>query len=256
MRDAAARAKAEGATRFCMGGAWRDVPDGPAFDRLLEMVGAVRSLGLEACLTVGMLRRDQAERLAEAGLSAYNHNLDTGADRYGEIVTTRTYDDRLATLEHVREAGIDVCCGGILGLGETEGDRVDLLHRLATFDPHPESVPINLLVPVEGTPLAGQDPVDPLELVRCVAVARILMPSRPHPPLGRAPTADRRRARALLPRRRQLDLRRRPPADDAQRRGRARRGDARGARPAQDDRRRARAPRAADAVPAAASPGS
>ena len=177
VREAASRAKAEGATRFCMGGAWRDVPDGPAFERLLEMVGEVRTLGLEACLTAGMLRRDQAERLATAGLSAYNHNLDTGERHYGEVITTRTYADRLETLEHVREAGVDVCCGGILGLGESEGDRIDLFHRLATFDPHPESVPINLLVPVEGTPLAKQDPVDPLELVRCVAVARLLMPS-------------------------------------------------------------------------------
>ncbi|MFO0932631.1 MAG: biotin synthase BioB [Planctomycetota bacterium] len=177
VKAAATQAKAEGASRFCMGGAWRDVPDGPAFDRLLEMVKAVRALGLEACLTAGMLRRDQADRLAEAGLSAYNHNLDTGEAYYDRVITTRTYADRLATLDHVRDAGIPVCCGGILGLGEAEGDRIDLLHRLATFTPHPESVPINLLVPVEGTPMAGRPKVDPFDLVRAVAVARILMPS-------------------------------------------------------------------------------
>jgi len=177
VRAAAAKAKAEGATRFCMGGAWRCVPDGAPFDRLLEMVGAVRSLGMEACLTAGMLRRDQADRLADAGLSAYNHNLDTGEGFYGEVVSTRTYADRLKTLDHVRAAGIDVCCGGILGMGESDDDRIDLFRRLATFDPHPESVPINLLVAVEGTPLAGREKVDPLALVRAVAVARILMPS-------------------------------------------------------------------------------
>jgi len=177
VQAAAADAKAAGSSRFCMGGAWRDVPDGPAFESLLEMVREVRALGLEACLTAGMLRRDQADRLAEAGLSAYNHNLDTGEGFYDQVITTRTYADRLATLEHVRDAGIPVCCGGILGLGEAEGDRIDLLHRLATFTPHPESVPINLLVPVEGTPMAARPKVDPLDLVRAVAVARILMPS-------------------------------------------------------------------------------
>jgi biotin synthase len=177
VRAEATRARDEGATRFCMGGAWRNVPDGPQLDRLVAMVREVRALGLEACLTAGMLRRDQAERLADAGLSAYNHNLDTGEAHYEKIVSTRTYADRLETLEHVREAGISVCCGGILGMGESEDDRIDLLHRLSTFRPHPESVPINLLVPVEGTPLAGRAKVDPLELVRAVAVARILMPS-------------------------------------------------------------------------------
>lgn len=176
VRSAAAQAKADGATRFCMGGAWRDVPDGEPFERLLEMVREVRGLGLEACLTAGMLRRDQADRLAAAGLSAYNHNLDTGEGHYDRVVSTRTYADRLATLAHVREAGIPVCCGGILGLGEQEGDRIDLLHTLATFTPHPESVPINLLVPVAGTPLGARPTVDPLDLVRAVAVARVLMP--------------------------------------------------------------------------------
>jgi biotin synthase len=177
VREAAARAKEGGATRFCMGGAWRCVPDGAPFQRLLDMVRAVRGLGLEACLTAGMLRRDQADRLADAGLSAYNHNLDTGEGFYGEIISTRTYADRLETLEHVRASGVSVCCGGILGMGESDGDRVELFHRLATFDPHPESVPINLLVAVEGTPLAHRPKVDPLELVRAVAVARLLMPS-------------------------------------------------------------------------------
>jgi biotin synthase len=141
------------------------------------MVREVRALGLEACLTAGMLRPDQAERLAQAGLSAYNHNLDTGEGYYDRVVSTRTYADRLATLSHVRDAGIPVCSGGILGMGESEGDRIDLLHRLATFTPQPESVPINLLVPVEGTPMAGRGKVDPLDLVRAVAVARLLMPT-------------------------------------------------------------------------------
>ncbi len=177
VREAATRAKAEGASRFCMGGAWRSVPDGAPFERLLEMVKTVRGLGLEACLTAGMLRRDQADRLADAGLSAYNHNLDTGEGFYGEIISTRTYADRLETLEHVRAAGVSVCCGGILGMGEGEADRIDLFHRLATFTPHPESVPINLLVAVEGTPLETRPKVDPLDLVRAVAVARLLMPS-------------------------------------------------------------------------------
>lgn len=176
VRTAARRAKEEGSSRFCMGGAWRDVPEGPAFDTLLDMVREVRALGLEACLTAGMLTDGQAAQLAGAGLTAYNHNLDTGEAFYDRVVSTRTYADRLATLERVRDAGLSVCCGGILGLGEAEGDRIDLLHRLATFDPHPESVPINLLVPVEGTPMADRPRVDPLDLVRAVAVARLLMP--------------------------------------------------------------------------------
>jgi biotin synthase len=173
---AARRAREDGASRFCLGGAWRDAPDGPAFDRVLEMVAAVRAQGLEACATLGMLRPDQARRLRDAGLTAYNHNLDTGERFYGEIVTTRTYADRLETLAHAADAGLSVCCGGILGMGESDEDRIDLLHALARLDPPPESVPLNVLVPVEGTPLADRPPLDPFVLVRAVAVARILLP--------------------------------------------------------------------------------
>ena len=175
--DAAATARDNGATRFCMGAAWRDAPEGAEFERIVEMVRGVRSLGLEACCTLGMLTRQQAERLAEAGLTAYNHNLDTSPEFYGEIVTTRRYQERLDTLGRVRAAGITVCCGGIIGMGESRADRIGLLRELATQVPHPESVPINLLVRVEGTPLAAQRSVDPLELVRMVAAARILMPA-------------------------------------------------------------------------------
>ncbi len=173
---AAVAARARGSGRFCMGGAYRDVPDGPAFERILDMVRAVKRQGLEACLTLGMLRADQAKRLAEAGLDAYNHNLDTGSGFYGEVITTRTYRDRLETLRHVSDAGIRVCCGGILGMGESDEDRIDLLHTLARLDPHPESVPINVLVPVPGTPLSDRPPLDPFDLVRTVAVARLLIP--------------------------------------------------------------------------------
>jgi len=174
-----ARAAADaGATRFCMGAAWRSVRDGEEFDRVLAMVRGVRALGLEACVTLGMLTDDQARRLADAGLTAYNHNLDTSAEFYGKITTTRTYGDRLDTLRAVQDAGVSVCCGGILGIGETADDRARLLHTLAGLDPQPESVPINTLVKVAGTPLAeaDPDPVDPLDVVRTVAVARILMP--------------------------------------------------------------------------------
>jgi biotin synthase len=174
--DAAARAKAAGATRFCMGAAWREVKDGPAFDDVLEMVRGVRALGMEACCTLGMLNESQARRLAEAGLSAYNHNLDTSRTFYGTIISTRTYDDRLRTLANVRNAGITVCSGGIIGMGESLDDRCGMLATLANLDPQPESVPINALVPVEGTPLADRPPVDGLELVRMIATARILMP--------------------------------------------------------------------------------
>jgi biotin synthase len=173
---AARRAQQAGATRFCMGAAWREVKDGPQFESVLEMVRGVRALGLEACCTLGMLTEAQARRLAEAGLTAYNHNLDTSRARYGEIVTTRDYDDRLATLRRVREAGVAVCSGGILGMGESVQDRCELLRTLATQDPHPESVPVNALVAVEGTPLAGRPPVSTLEMVRAIATARILMP--------------------------------------------------------------------------------
>jgi biotin synthase len=173
---AAQLAKDAGSTRFCMGAAWRDVKDDESFETVLEMVRQVNSLGLEACCTLGMLTANQASRLKEAGLYAYNHNLDTSESFYDQIITTRTYQDRLETLKNVRNAGITVCCGGILGMGETDDDRIDLLHTLATLPEHPESVPINTLVAVEGTPLQNQAPVSPLELVRMIATARILMP--------------------------------------------------------------------------------
>jgi biotin synthase len=174
---AAARAKAEGATRFCMGAAWRQVKEGKDFDGVLEMVRGVSSLGLEVCCTLGMLTLSQAERLKDAGLSAYNHNLDTSPEFYGEIISTRVYEDRLKTIGYVRQAGITVCCGGILGMGESPEDRVSLLEQLARLDPHPESVPINMLVPSEGTPLAQAAELDPLVMVRTIATARILMPA-------------------------------------------------------------------------------
>ncbi|MCS6885367.1 MAG: biotin synthase BioB [Acidobacteriota bacterium] len=174
--DAARSARSAGATRFCMGAAWRSAPLGAEFERVLEAVRGVRELGLEACCTLGMLTDEQAQKLAEAGLTAYNHNLDTSPEFYGEIISTRTYQDRLDTLDRVRKAGISVCCGGIIGLGESRNDRYSLLHQLAIQQPHPESVPINLLVRVEGTPLAKQEPVDVFELVRMIATARILMP--------------------------------------------------------------------------------
>ena len=169
-------AKEAGANRFCMGAAWREVKDGAEFDSVLEMVKGVRALGMEACVTLGMLTQTQADRLAEAGLTAYNHNLDTSPEFYGEIVTTRTYQERLDTLARVREAGVEVCCGGIIGMGETNEDRARLLQTLANLSPHPESVPINALAAVAGTPLGDQPAVDPLDLVRMVAAARIMMP--------------------------------------------------------------------------------
>jgi len=169
-------AKAAGAHRFCMGWAWREIRDGAPFEAMLAMVRGVRDLGLEACVTAGMLTDQQAQRLAEAGLTAYNHNLDTSPEHYDRIISTRTYTERLETLQRVRQAGITMCCGGIIGMGESLRDRASLLQVLATMTPHPESVPINALVAVEGTPLEEQPPVDPLELVRMVATARILMP--------------------------------------------------------------------------------
>ncbi|HET6980668.1 MAG TPA: biotin synthase BioB [Myxococcaceae bacterium] len=175
--DAARKARAAGATRFCMGAAWREVKDGPQFDRVLAMVRGVRSLGMEACVTLGMLSPDQARRLKDAGLSAYNHNLDTSPEFYGEIISTRDYDDRLRTLAAVRAAGISVCSGGILGMGESVDDRCELLRTLANQEVHPESVPINALVAVAGTPLEKQTPVAPVEMVRAIATARILMPA-------------------------------------------------------------------------------
>lgn len=177
MTAAAKSAKEQGAVRFCMGAAWRDVPNGDKFDRVLDMVRTVRGLGMEACCTLGMLTQEQANKLAEAGLSAYNHNLDTSPEFYGNIITTRTYDERLDTLARVRKAGITLCCGGIIGLGEDRRVRYGLLRQLSTLSPHPESVPVNMLVKVDGTPLDHVAPEDPLELVRTIATARILMPT-------------------------------------------------------------------------------
>src|ERR1700682_346762 len=175
--EVAQNAAAHGVTRFCMGAAWRDAPQGREFDKVLQMVRGVSALGLEVCCTLGMLTENQAVRLKEAGLSAYNHNLDTSPEFYGSIITTRVNDERLRTLAAVRKAGITVCCGGILGMGERESDRAGLLQQLAALQPHPESRPINMLVRVEGTPLAAVPPRDPLEMVRAIATARILMPA-------------------------------------------------------------------------------
>jgi biotin synthase len=173
---AAARAREHGSTRFCMGAAWREVKDGPAFDRILEMVRGVKALGLEACCTLGMLTDDQARRLKEAGLDAYNHNLDTSRQNYKSIITTRTYDERLTTLRRVRKAGITLCSGGIIGMGESVADRCGMLAELASLEPHPESVPINALVRAPGTPLAALPPLDPMDFVRMIATSRIVLP--------------------------------------------------------------------------------
>jgi len=173
----AKRAKAQGVTRFCMGAAWRDVKDNAQFDRVLDMVRQVNDLGLEVCATLGMLTADQARRLDEAGLYAYNHNLDTSPEYYGSVITTRTYQDRLDTIDNLRTTNITVCCGGIIGMGESVADRISFLHRLATLDPHPESVPINVLSRVPGTPLEGADDVEIHETVRMIATARVLMPT-------------------------------------------------------------------------------
>jgi biotin synthase len=173
--DKASQAKANGASRFCMGAAWRN-PTDKNLDKVIDMIEGVRSLGLETCVTLGMLTQAQTQRLKQAGLDYYNHNLDTSPEFYEKIITTRTYEDRLNTLEHVRNANIKVCCGGIVGMGESSHDRVSLLHQLATLPNHPESVPVNMLVQIEGTPLSGVEKLEPLEFVRTIAVARILMP--------------------------------------------------------------------------------
>lgn len=173
--EAARNAKANGATRFCMGAAWRS-PKPHHLEAVAEMVSAVKALGLETCVTLGMLREGQAEQLKSAGLDYYNHNLDTSPEFYGKIISTRTYQDRLDTLDRVRDAGINVCCGGIVGLGESRRERAGLIAQLANMEPYPESVPINNLVQVEGTPLAGVEALDPFEFVRTIAVARIAMP--------------------------------------------------------------------------------
>ncbi len=196
--EAARDARAQGATRFCMGAAWRN-PTDKNLDRVIEMVQAVREHGLETCMTLGMLTPAQARRLADAGLDYYNHNLDTSPEFYGEIISTRSYQDRLDTLAHVRAAGMSVCTGGILGMGESRGDRARLLQQLSNLPQHPESVPINLLVQVEGTPLFGTEALDPFEFVRTVAVARILMP-RSHVRLsaGRTDMSDELQALCFL----------------------------------------------------------
>ncbi len=174
--EQARKAKESGSTRFCMGAAWPKVLDGRAFDRVCDMVKGVTDMGMEACCTLGMLTEDQAFKLKEAGLTAYNHNLDTSREFYDKVITTRNYDDRLDTLKNVAKAGISACCGGILGLGESEEDRISLLHTLSNLDPQPESVPINMLVPVKGTPMENNKMLDIFEWIRCIAVARILMP--------------------------------------------------------------------------------
>ncbi len=174
---AAQRAKDTGSTRFCMGAAWREVRDNRDFDKVLEMVQGVNEMGLEVCCTLGMLSESQAQKLKDAGLYAYNHNLDTSEEFYGDIISTRTYDDRLDTLGHARKAGISVCSGGIIGMGESDQDRIGMLHTLATLPQHPESVPVNALVPVEGTPLEDQPRVSVWEMIRMIATARIIMPN-------------------------------------------------------------------------------
>jgi biotin synthase len=172
----AREAKDAGSTRFCMGAAWREIRDNRDFDKVIDMVKGVNKLGLEVCCTLGMLSPEQALKLKEAGLYAYNHNLDTSEEFYGDIISTRTYHDRLETLENVRSAKISVCSGGIIGMGEKEDDRIGMLHTLATLPEHPESVPVNALVPVEGTPLEDQPRVSVWEMVRMIATARIIMP--------------------------------------------------------------------------------
>jgi biotin synthase len=174
--EAAKEAFDSGSTRFCMGAAWRKVRDNKDFDRVLDMVREVNSLGMEVCATLGMLTPEQAARLKDAGLTAYNHNLDTSEDYYSKIITTRTYEDRLNTISHVQKAKISVCSGGIIGLGESDEDRINMLHTLATLDEHPESVPVNALIAVEGTPMENQKRVSVWEMVRMIATARILMP--------------------------------------------------------------------------------
>lgn len=197
--EKAREAKAEGSTRFCMGAAWREVKDGPEFEDVLKMVRGVSQLGMEVCCTLGMLTSKQAEELKEAGLTAYNHNLDTSPEFYGEIITTRTYEDRLQTLKNVRQAGMQVCCGGIVGLGESQTDRLRLLQMLANQNPHPESVPINKLVRVPGTPLSHRKEIETLEFIRTIATARILMPqSFVRLSAGRTTLSDETQALAFM----------------------------------------------------------
>ncbi|MCF8007883.1 MAG: biotin synthase BioB [Methylovulum sp.] len=196
--QAAQTAQAQGASRFCMGAAWRQ-PKDRDIERVIEMVAGVKALGMETCVTLGMLSDSQAQRLKAGGLDYYNHNLDTSEDYYSEVITTRTYQDRLDTLARVRDAGINVCCGGIIGMGEDEHDRAGLLMQLANLPTHPESVPINMLVQVEGTPLMGTAPLDPLVFIRTIAVARLLMPrSRVRLSAGRNEMSDEMQALCFL----------------------------------------------------------
>ena len=174
--EQAKEAKSQGSTRFCMGASWRDLPEGKDFDSVVELIQSVKSLDLEVCCTLGMVNKDQAQKLAEAGLHTYNHNIDTSPEFYSEIISTRTYDERIETLQNIHKAGIKMCSGGIVGMGESSEDRQRFLAVLASMNPYPDSVPINALVPVEGTPLEKQQIIDPLELVRMVATARIVMP--------------------------------------------------------------------------------
>jgi biotin synthase len=197
--DAARRARDAGSTRFCMGAAWREARDGPAFDDVVHMVEQVAALGLEVCTTLGMLTAEQARRLKAAGLTAYNHNLDTSAEFYPQIITTRTYQDRLDTLGHVQQAGLAACCGGIVGMGESARDRCALLAQLGRLDPHPESLPVNLLVRVPGTPLEHAPDLDPLDLVRTVACARLVAPrARVRLSAGRLSLSDEAQALCFL----------------------------------------------------------
>jgi biotin synthase len=197
---AAREAKENGSSRFCMGAAWRNPPKkGPQFDQVLEAVREVRKLGLEVCTTLGMLDEEQAQQLAEAGVYAYNHNLDTSPEYYGDIISTRVYQDRLDTLDNVRKAGMTVCCGGIVGMGETKDDRVGLLQQLHQLNPHPESVPVNLLVKIEGTPLANEQDIDIFEMVRTIATACIIMPaSRVRLSAGRTLMSDEAQALCFM----------------------------------------------------------
>jgi len=196
--EKAKQAKENGSSRFCMGAAWRS-PKDKDLEPVIEMVKEVKALGLETCVTLGMLNAEQSIRLKEAGLDYYNHNLDTSPEYYGDVITTRTYQDRLDTIMHVRDAGMNVCCGGILGMGEAEKDRYGLMQQLANQEQHPESVPINLLVKVEGTPLADSEEIDPIEFVRAIAVARIMMPkSHVRLSAGRESMSDEMQALCFL----------------------------------------------------------
>ena len=197
--DQAQNAKENGATRFCMGAAWRSAPENSEFENVLELVRGVAKLGMEVCCTLGMLTQQQAHRLKEAGLTAYNHNLDTSPEFYKEIITTRTYEDRLQTIEYVSNAGIQVCCGGILGLGESQSDRIGLIKTIANLDPQPESVPINVLVKVKGTPLENLGDVDSFEIIRSIATCRILVPkSKVRLSAGRLEMSDEMQVLAFL----------------------------------------------------------